>query len=105
MPENDSKSAGSQTMGVNSIDPRALDTVRIEKTGMTPECADQLSDSEKNTEVLPDVNAPIEALAIENWQELEKKLVKRLDMTLMPMLWVLYLFNYLDRASISYFLP
>jgi hypothetical protein len=32
--------------------------------------------------------APIEALGIENWQALEKKLVRRLDLTLMPCLWV-----------------
>ncbi|KAM0277432.1 hypothetical protein ACHAQH_005796 [Verticillium albo-atrum] len=50
---------------------------------------------------LPSNEAPIEALGIPNWRELEKKIVKRLDMTLMPCLWVLYLFNYLDRASIA----
>ncbi|KAM0281440.1 hypothetical protein ACHAQH_003563 [Verticillium albo-atrum] len=50
---------------------------------------------------MPSVTAPIEALGIPHWQDMEKKLVKRLDMTLMPMLWVLYLFNYLDRASIA----
>jgi hypothetical protein len=44
----------------------------------------------------------IEALGIPNWRDLEKKVVRRLDMTLMPCLWVLYLFNYLDRASIAY---
>lgn len=43
----------------------------------------------------------IDALGIPNWRDLEKKLVMRLDMTLMPCLWVLYLFNYLDRASIA----
>lgn len=44
----------------------------------------------------------LEALGIPNWRELEKQVVRRLDMTLMPCLWVLYLFNYLDRASIAY---
>ncbi|KAH6695843.1 major facilitator superfamily domain-containing protein [Plectosphaerella plurivora] len=43
----------------------------------------------------------LEALGIPNWRELEKQVVRRLDMTLMPCLWVLYLFNYLDRASIA----
>ncbi|KAL2784945.1 major facilitator superfamily domain-containing protein [Aspergillus keveii] len=33
------------------------------------------------------------------WQE--KRLVRKLDMTLMPMVWVLYLFNYLDRNNIA----
>ncbi|KAM0334494.1 hypothetical protein ACHAQA_001523 [Verticillium albo-atrum] len=65
------------------------------------EHADTLSDEEKVAQNLPTVTAPIEALGIPDWQEKEKKLVKRLDMTLMPMLWVLYLFNYLDRASIA----
>ncbi|KAL4871283.1 major facilitator superfamily domain-containing protein [Aspergillus spectabilis] len=31
----------------------------------------------------------------------EKRLVRKLDLTLMPMVWVLYLFNYLDRNNIS----
>lgn len=43
----------------------------------------------------------IDALGIPNWRELEKQVVRRLDITLMPCLWVLYLFNYLDRASIA----
>lgn len=80
-------------------------TAPVEKIGFAADYTDQLSASEKNTDPLPDVNAPIEALGLEDWQALEKKLVRRLDMTLMPMLWVLYLFNYLDRASISYAEP
>ncbi|WQF89196.1 Putative major facilitator superfamily, MFS transporter superfamily [Colletotrichum destructivum] len=72
-----------------------------EKTGVALEHTDQASDEEKHPQHLPSVTAPIEALGLEDWQGLEKKLVRRLDMTLMPMLWVLYLFNYLDRASIS----
>lgn len=51
---------------------------------------------------LPSTEEPIEALGIPNWRELEKKIVHRLDMTLMPCLIVLYLFNYLDRASIAW---
>ena len=35
------------------------------------------------------------------WRRREKKLVRKLDMTLMPMVWVLYLFNYLDRNNIA----
>lgn len=62
---------------------------------------------ETDPEVLKAGDAPanpeekIEALGIPNWRELEKQVVRRLDMTLMPCLWVLYLFNYLDRASIA----
>ena len=43
----------------------------------------------------------LDALGIPNWRELEKKLVRRLDITLMPCLWCLYIINYLDRASIA----
>jgi hypothetical protein len=35
------------------------------------------------------------------WKAREKRLVRKLDMTLMPMVWVLYLFNYLDRNNIA----
>jgi hypothetical protein len=35
----------------------------------------------------------IEALGIPNWRDLERKIVRRLDMTLMPCVWVLYFFN------------
>ena len=35
------------------------------------------------------------------WRRKEKKLVRKLDMTLMPMVWILYLFNYLDRNNIA----
>lgn len=50
---------------------------------------------------LPSPEELVEALGIPNWRELEKKLVRRLDLTLMPCLWVLYFFNYMDRASIG----
>jgi hypothetical protein len=44
-------------------------------------------------------------LGIPNWEDLEKKVVRRLDMTLLPTLWLLYVFNYLDRASLGWILP
>lgn len=50
---------------------------------------------------LPSPEEQIDALGIPNWRELEKKIVRRLDMTLMPCVWCLYFFNYLDRASIG----
>lgn len=53
------------------------------------------------SEHIPHTLAPIQALGIENWKNLEKELVRRLDFTMMPCLWSLYLFNYLDRASIA----
>ncbi|KAI6353212.1 hypothetical protein MCOR25_009108 [Pyricularia grisea] len=37
----------------------------------------------------------------EEWKAAEKSLVRKLDMLLMPTLWILYLFNYLDRTNIS----
>jgi len=44
---------------------------------------------------------PLDALGLDDWRAVEKKVVKRLDMTLLPMLWVLYLSNYLDRTNIA----
>lgn len=41
------------------------------------------------------------ALVDEEFRKREKKLVRKLDMTLMPMVWILYLFNYLDRNNIA----
>ncbi|KAK7716234.1 hypothetical protein SLS64_003386 [Diaporthe eres] len=37
----------------------------------------------------------------ERWNAVEKSLVRKLDLTLMPVVWVLYLFNYLDRNNIA----
>lgn len=38
----------------------------------------------------------------EDYEIAEKKLVRKLDLTLVPMVWLLYLFNYLDRNNIAY---
>jgi hypothetical protein len=46
--------------------------------------------------------AASEVMTDPEWRNTEKRLVRKLDMTLMPMVWVLYLFNYLDRNNISY---
>ena len=35
------------------------------------------------------------------WRAAEKRVVRKLDMTLVPMIWLLYLFNYLDRNNIA----
>jgi hypothetical protein len=53
-------------------------------------------------ERLPRPEDIIESLGIPNWRQLEKKIVRRLDMTLLPTFWILYIFNYLDRASLEY---
>ncbi|KAF4983049.1 hypothetical protein FZEAL_1449 [Fusarium zealandicum] len=63
--------------------------------------AGQDLDDIKHGDLLPSPEEQIDALGIPNWRDLEKQVVRRLDMTLMPCLWVLYLFNYLDRASIA----
>lgn len=44
---------------------------------------------------------PVEALGIPDWKEKEKKIVRRLDMTLLPQLWILYLMNFLNRTNIA----
>ncbi|CRK11183.1 hypothetical protein BN1708_010060 [Verticillium longisporum] len=36
-----------------------------------------------------------------DYQAKEKKMVRTLDLTLLPMLWILYLFNYLDRTNVA----
>lgn len=37
----------------------------------------------------------------EYFQRTSKSLVRKMDMTMMPIIWVLYMFNYLDRNNIS----
>lgn len=37
----------------------------------------------------------VESLGIPDWQAKEKKVVRVLDMTLLPQLWILYMFNFL----------
>lgn len=39
--------------------------------------------------------------ATEEYRIKERKLVRKLDLTLMPTVWILYLFNYLDRNNIA----
>ncbi|KAK1573152.1 major facilitator superfamily domain-containing protein [Colletotrichum navitas] len=87
--------------GLRVINNAKTESLRDKNAEAILEHKEQVSDEEKNTQYLPRVTAPIEALGLESWQDLEKKLVRRLDMTLMPMLWVLYLFSYLERALIS----
>lgn len=35
------------------------------------------------------------------WKAAERRVVRKLDLTLMPMVWILYMFNYLDRNNIA----
>ncbi|KAK1983920.1 major facilitator superfamily transporter [Colletotrichum cereale] len=41
------------------------------------------------------------AMANPEWRAAEKRLVRKLDMTLMPMIFLLYMFNFLDRNNIA----
>jgi hypothetical protein len=43
----------------------------------------------------------VAALGFDNVAELEKKIIRRLDMFMMPQLWILYMFNYLNRTNIA----
>jgi hypothetical protein len=62
----------------------------------------------EHLETMPDIStekgelAQEELLETPEWKAREKKLVRKLDMTLLPVVWILYLFNYLDRNNISY---
>lgn len=41
----------------------------------------------------------------EAFQQHSRTLVRKLDFTLMPTIWILYMFNYLDRNNIRYISP
>ncbi|KAK1531197.1 major facilitator superfamily transporter [Colletotrichum paranaense] len=41
------------------------------------------------------------AMAHPEWRAAEKSLVRKLDVTLMPVIWTLYMFNYLDRNNLA----
>ncbi|KAI6383317.1 hypothetical protein MCOR25_000237 [Pyricularia grisea] len=87
--------------GSNVLQPTANDKKGEDVSHVEPglvEANDMIDGKEKH---IPTAEEQIDALGIPNWRDLEKKVVKRLDMTLLPCLWVLYLFNYLDRASIA----
>lgn len=55
---------------------------------------------EKRTEFASDINH-VAQLGFANAAELEKKVVRRLDTWMLPQLWILYMFNYLNRTNIA----
>lgn len=55
---------------------------------------------EKQTEFATDLNH-VAQLGLANAAELEKKVVRALDTWMMPQLWILYMFNYLNRTNIA----
>lgn len=85
-----------QTPQTTAVENTAADQPVVEKDPAMVEDGDL-----KHEGHLPSPEERIEELGIANWRDLEKKLVRRLDMTLMPCLWVLYFFNYMDRAAIG----
>lgn len=62
---------------------------------------DEVDNKSIDKDDLDDTPAAIAALNMPDWREQEKKIVRTLDLAMMPMLWILYLFNYLDRGSIG----
>ncbi|UPL00443.1 hypothetical protein LCI18_011377 [Fusarium solani-melongenae] len=52
------------------------------------------------TGVIADINH-VARLGMENTKELEKRIVRKLDMWMLPQLWILYMFNYLNRNNIA----
>lgn len=107
MASNDKSGAGApyldQTPQATAVENTAADVPVVEKgPAFDEKDPGMVEDGDlKHEGHLPSPEATIDALGIPNWRDLEKKLVLRLDMTLMPCLWVLYFFNYMDRASIG----
>lgn len=48
-----------------------------------------------------DQSEKIEVVIDEDTRKMEKRIVRKLDMTLMPVVWILYFFNYMDRNNIA----
>lgn len=55
---------------------------------------------EKYTEFATDINH-VAQLGLANAAQLEKKVVRALDTWMLPQLWILYMFNYLNRTNIA----
>jgi hypothetical protein len=67
-----------------------------------PETQDNMNATLEEHEELKAIDASEETPVYdEHWHQVSRQVVRKLDMTVMPMIWVLYLFNYLDRNSIA----
>lgn len=64
--------------------------------------ADQVDDGVSEKNVAPH-DDPI--FSDPDYRSKEKKMVRTLDFTMLPMLWILYLFNYLDRTNVACVCP
>lgn len=60
-----------------------------------PGAAGELSDDELHP------SASSGDMSEERWSEVERRLVRKLDLLLLPPLWLLYVCNYLDRNNIA----
>jgi hypothetical protein len=54
----------------------------------------------KKLEVCADINHVAE-LNLDNAEQLQKQIVRKLDTWMLPQLWILYMFNYLNRTNIA----
>lgn len=64
----------------------------------TPEWKDDIEHMEKSQAVTEEANSEAPS---EEWLAASRRIVRKLDMTLMPTVWILYVFNYLDRNNIA----
>ncbi|KAI5358031.1 Putative major facilitator superfamily, MFS transporter superfamily [Septoria linicola] len=76
------------------IEDEKLDDIHLEERGPPPAMEEKAYEGYYNF-------APIAALNLPDWRATEKKLVRTLDYTLLPTLWILYLNNYLDWTNIA----
>jgi hypothetical protein len=88
-----SDAVGSETGAIESMDTKIHDD--LPKDAPSVDVRD-----EKQTEFATDLNH-VAQLGLVNAAELEKKVVRALDTWMMPQLWILYMFNYLNRTNIA----
>lgn len=62
---------------------------------------DDFVDEKKTAMANIDQSEKIEVVIDEDTRKMEKRIVRKLDMTLMPVVWILYFFNYMDRNNIA----
>lgn len=57
--------------------------------------------SSVHVELVPDLPEILAKLSLEERQTMERKLVRKIDIRLLPMLVLMYILNYLDRNNIA----
>ncbi|KAK2057454.1 major facilitator superfamily transporter [Colletotrichum caudatum] len=78
------------------------ETAGTKAGGVSVDVAAKTADGSLIWPSTPQLSSASEAtLASPEWQATEKQLVRKLDMTLLPMVFLLYMFNYLDRNNIA----